>query len=97
MINKWVTSGKPSCEPVLVRRELLDSEVGDRIRALDNAVHYLNNADSENEDFYTPAGPLEQDAFKRTMQSDYSPLYPWLEEETVAYLKASTAPRKKSQ
>ena len=88
MINKWVTSGKPSCEPVLVRRELLNSEVNDRIGALDNAVHYLNNADSENEDFYTPAEPLELDAFKRTMQSDYSPLYPWLEEETVAYLKS---------
>ena len=44
MINKWVEADKPSCEPVLVRRELLDSEVGDRIRALDNAIHYLNNA-----------------------------------------------------
>lgn len=53
MINKWVTSGKPSCEPVLVRRELLDSEVGDRIRALNNAVHYLNNADNLNEDLHT--------------------------------------------
>jgi len=88
MINKWVTSGKPSCEPVLVRRELLDSEVNDRIGALNNAVHYLNNADSENEDFYTPAEPLEEDAFKRTMQSDYSPLYPLLNSETVAYLKS---------
>lgn len=88
MINKWVTSGKPSCEPVLVRRELLDNEVGKRIRALNNAVHYLNNADSENEDYYTPAEPLEEDAFKRTMQSDYSPLYPLLNSETVAYLKS---------
>ena len=90
MINKWVTSGKPSCEPVLVRRELLDSEVGDRIRALNNAVHYLNNADNLNEDYYTPAAPLEEDAFKRTMQSDYSPLYPLLNSETVAYLKSIT-------
>lgn len=88
MINKWVKADKPSCEPVLVRRELLDSEVGKRIRALDNAVNYLNNADSQNENFYTPAGPLEQDAFKRTMQSDYSPLYPLLADETVAYLKS---------
>lgn len=88
MINKLVTSGKASCETVLVRRELLNSEVNDRIGALDNAVHYLNNADSENEDFYTPAEPLEEDAFKRTMQSDYSPLYPLLNSETVAYLKS---------
>lgn len=88
MINKLVTSGKASCETVLVRRELLNSEVNDRIGALDNAVHYLNNADSENEDDYTPAEPLEEDAFKRTMQSDYSPLYPLLADETVAYLKS---------
>lgn len=87
MINKWVEGGKPACEPVLVRREEINSEVNARARALDNAVNYLNNANSLNEDGYTPAEPLEEDAFKRTMQSDYSALYPLLEQETVAYLK----------
>ena len=88
MINKWVKDGKPTCDPVLVRREALDSEVRARTRALDKAVNYLNNANSLNEDDYTPAEPLEEDAFKRTMQSDYSALYPLLEDQTVAYLKS---------
>ena len=88
MINKWVEGNKSSCEPVFVRREALNSEMGARARALDNAVNYLNNANSLNEDDYTPAEPLEEDAFKRAMQSDYSPLYPLLEDQTVAYLKS---------
>lgn len=88
MIEKCIKDDKFACEPVFVRRDLISTEVNDRITALTNAIQYLNDADSQNEDSYTPAEPLEEDAFKRTMQSDYSPLYPLLEDETVAYLKS---------
>lgn len=88
MIEKCIKDDKFACEPVFVRRDLISTEVNDRITALTNAIQYLNDADSQNEDSYTPAEPLEEDAFKRTMQSDYSPLYPLLNSETVAYLKS---------
>lgn len=56
--------------------------MGERIRALDNAVRYLNGSVEEMPEV------LESGAFKRAMQSDCSPLYPSLESETVTYLKS---------
>lgn len=76
MINKWVEDGKPSCEPVLVRREQINDEMSGRHHALDKAVEYLLS-DLENEDgYYEAAEPLEDDFFKHAMQSDLTPLYP---------------------
>ena len=70
------------CSPVAVRCEENRSEMGERTRALDNAVRYLNGSDDEMPEV------LESGAFKRAMQSDYSALYPSLEPETVKYLKS---------
>lgn len=70
------------CSPVAVRCEENRSEMGDRVRALDNAVRYLNGSTDEMPEV------LESGAFKRAMQSDYSALYPSLEPETVTYLKS---------
>lgn len=70
------------CSPVLVRREENSREMGERTRALNNAVRYLNGSTDEMPEV------LESGAFKRAMQSDYSALYPSLEPETVTYLKS---------
>lgn len=70
------------CSPVAVRCEENRSEMGERTRALDNAVRYLNGSTDEMPEV------LESGAFKRAMQSDYSALYPSLEPETVTYLKS---------
>ena len=70
------------CSPVVVRLEENRSEMGERTRALDNAVRYLNGSNDEMPEV------LESGAFKRAMQSDYSALYPSLEPETVTYLKS---------
>ena len=70
------------CSPVAVRCEENRSEMGERTRALDNAVRYLNGSVEEMPEV------LESGAFKRAMQSDCSPLYPSLESETVTYLKS---------
>ena len=70
------------CSPVLVRREENSREMGERTRALNNAVRYLNGSDDEMPEV------LESGAFKRAMQSDYSALYPSLKPETVTYLKS---------
>lgn len=70
------------CSPVAVRCEENRSEMGERTRALDNAVRYLNGSTDEMPE------ELESGAFKRAMQSDYSALYPSLEPETVTYLKS---------
>lgn len=88
MINNWVQDGKPSCEPVLVRREQINDEISARHHALDKAVEYLLS-DHENEDgYYEAAEPLEDDFFKHAMQSDLAPLYPGLNEKTVEYFKS---------
>ena len=70
------------CSPVVVRVEENRSEMGERTRALDNAVRYLNGSTDEMPEV------LESGAFKRAMQSDYSALYPSLKPETVTYLKS---------
>ena len=70
------------CSPVVVRSEENIREMGERTRALDNAVKYLNGSTDEMPEV------LESGAFKRAMQSDCSPLYPSLESETVTYLKS---------
>lgn len=70
------------CSPVVVRVEENREEMGERTRALDNAVRYLNGSNDEMPEV------LESGAFKRAMQSDYSALYPSLEPETVTYLKS---------
>ena len=70
------------CSPVVVRSEENIREMGERTRALDNAVRYLNGSTDEMPEVF------ESGAFKRAMQSDYSALYPSLEPETVTYLKS---------
>lgn len=70
------------CSPVVVRVEENREEMGERTRALDNAVRYLKGSTDEMPEV------LESGAFKRAMQSDYSALYPSLEPETVTYLKS---------
>ena len=70
------------CSPVVVRVEENREEMGERTRALDNAVRYLNGSNDEMPEV------LEDGAFKRAMQSDCSALYPSLEPETVTYLKS---------
>ena len=70
------------CSPVAVRCEENRSEMGERTRALDNAVKYLNGSTDEMPEVF------ESGAFKRAMQSDYSALYPSLKPETVTYLKS---------
>lgn len=70
------------CSPVVVRVEENREEMGERTRALDNAVRYLNGSNDEMPEVF------ESGAFKRAMQSDYSALYPSLEPETVTYLKS---------
>ena len=83
MLEKWIRSNSSeTCSPVVVRREENTREMGERIRALDNAVRYLNGSVEEMPEV------LESGAFKRAMQSDCSPLYPSLESETVTYLKS---------
>ena len=70
------------CSPVVVRSEENIREMGERTRALDNAVKYLNGSTDEMPEVF------ESGAFKRAMQSDYSALYPSLKPETVTYLKS---------
>ena len=70
------------CSPVAVRCDENRREMGERTRALDNAVRYLNGSTDEMPEV------LESGAFKRAMQSDYSALYPSLEPGTVTYLKS---------
>ena len=70
------------CSPVVVRSEENIREMGERTRALDNAVRYLNGSTDEMPEVF------ESGAFKRAMQSDYSALYPSLKPETVTYLKS---------
>ncbi len=70
------------CSPVVVRVEENREEMGERTRALDNAVRYLNGSTDEMPEV------LESGAFKRAIQSDYSALYPSLKPETVTYLKS---------
>lgn len=83
MLEKWIRSNlSETCSPVVVRREENTREMGERTRALDNAVRYLNGSVEEMPEV------LESGAFKRAMQSDCSPLYPSLESETVTYLKS---------
>ena len=83
MLEKWIRSNSSeTCSPVVVRREENTREKGERTRALDNAVRYLNGSVEEMPEV------LESGAFKRAMQSDCSPLYPSLESETVTYLKS---------
>ena len=83
MLEKWIRSHSSEvCSPVVVRREENTREMGERTRALDNAVRYLNGSVEEMPEV------LESGAFKRAMQSDYSALYPSLEPETVTYLKS---------
>ena len=83
MLEKWIRSNSSKiCSPVVVRREENIREMGERTRALDNAVRYLNGSVEEMPEV------LESGAFKRAMQSDCSPLYPSLESETVTYLKS---------
>ena len=83
MLEKWIRSHSSEvCSPVVVRREENTREMGERTRALDNAVRYLNGSVEEMPEV------LESGAFKRAMQSDCSPLYPSLESETVTYLKS---------
>ena len=83
MLEKWIRSNSSeTCAPVVVRREENTREMGERTRALDNAVRYLNGSVEEMPEV------LESGAFKRAMQSDCSPLYPSLESETVTYLKS---------
>lgn len=83
MLKKWIRSNSSeTCSPVVVRREENTREMGERTRALDNAVRYLNGSVEEMPEV------LESGAFKRAMQSDCSPLYPSLESETVTYLKS---------
>ena len=83
MLEKWIISHELEvCSPVVVRREENTREMGERIRALDNAVRYLNGSTDEMPEVF------ESGAFKRAMQSDYSALYPSLEPETVTYLKS---------
>lgn len=83
MLEKWIRSNSSETNsPVVVRVEENRSEMGERTRALDNAVRYLNGSVEEMPEV------LESGAFKRAMQSDCSPLYPSLESETVTYLKS---------
>ena len=83
MLEKWIISHELEvCSPVVVRVEEDREELPDRISALDNAVRYLNGSTDEMPEVF------ESGAFKRAMQSDYSPLYPFLEPETVKYLKS---------
>ena len=83
MLKKWIRSNSSeTCSPVVVRREENTREMGERTRALDNAVRFLNGSVEEMPEV------LESGAFKRAMQSDCSPLYPSLESETVTYLKS---------
>ncbi len=82
MLEKWIISHELEvCSPVVVRREE-HSEMGERISALNDAVRYLNGSTDEMPEV------LESGAFKRAMQSDCSPLYPFLKPETVTYLKS---------
>lgn len=83
MLEKWIRSHSLEvCSPVVVRVEEDREELPDRISALDNAVRYLNGSVEEMPEV------LESGAFKRAMQSDCSPLYPFLKSETVTYLKS---------
>lgn len=83
MLEKWIRSNSSETNsPVVVRVEENRREMGERTRALDNAVRYLNGSVEEMPEV------LESGAFKRAMQSDCSPLYPSLESETVTYLKS---------
>ena len=78
MLEKWIISHELEIDvPVLIRREEKSGELGARIEALDRAVRYLNGSVEEMPEV------LESGAFKRAMQSDYSALYPLLEQEKM--------------
>lgn len=85
MVNKWVGEGKPSCEPVLVRREQLDDELGERIDGVNRVVKHIIQNDPEEEDLL--AQTLEDFGFKKALNSDLAPLYPSLDEDVVKWLK----------
>lgn len=85
MLEKWLKDGKPSCEPVLVRREAVDNELGKRTRAVEKAVKYIIDADPEEAEFMAQA--LEDAMFKHAVGSDLAPLYPYLDDNVVKWLK----------
>lgn len=85
MMTKWQADGKPYLEPTMVRKEAGDSELGERLRALNKAIKFIIASDKEDEELLAQA--LEDDAFKRAVNSDWSPLYPSLDEDVVAWLK----------
>lgn len=86
MLDKWVSSGKLSLEPVLVRREAMGHEFGRRISALEKVAEYLTSGDAAEE--YQTAVPLENEYFKRAIQSDLTSLYPYLDKEAVKFYKS---------
>lgn len=85
MVNKWVGDGRPSCEPVLVRREQIADEVSDRINGVNRVVKHIIQNDPEEEDLLASA--LEDFGFKKALNSDLKPLYPALKDDVVAWLK----------
>lgn len=85
MVNKWMSDGKPSCEPVLVRREQLGDELGDRIDGVNSVVKHIIQNDPEEEELLAQA--LEDFGFKRALNSDLTPLYPSLDDDVVKWLK----------
>lgn len=87
MLSKWISGGKPTGDPVDWRNTALQAELSARTKALNDAIRYLTTS-HDDEDDYEAATSLENDAFKRAMQSDYSALYPSLDKETVTYLKS---------
>ena len=85
MLEKWLKDGKPSCEPVLVRREAIIDEVNGRAKALDKVAEQVEN--TEPDEAYLLAEALEEGMFKHAAASDLTPLYPYLDDRTVAFLK----------
>lgn len=98
MLTEWIRSGKAVFDPVAFRESMASLEVSRRVRAASEAFEGLMKragrtfpTDMDEFELYdemTFSEALDNDDFKRIMRSPLDPLFPYLSEEIVAFIKS---------
>lgn len=86
MLEKRMREDKGGCETMLSRRESAMDEVSDRVNALNKVVNCI--LDNDPDDVRALGVAMEDDAFKRVMASDLTPVYSYLESRVAQWLKS---------
>lgn len=86
MMDKWVADGKPYLEPTMMRREMGGAELTDRVNAVEKVVNCILSTYKDDE--LGLGAAMENDLFKRAVNSDLSPLYSYLPADVVKWLKS---------